>query len=1139
MFRKAQFSVEFMIVFSFVLLVFLFLFAMITSQRSLGLSDQLFSQMQLIAQSIALQINNAISAGSGYSTSMHIGTTVGLVPYNLTITKNGMIIVSAYVGKQLTQARAYSMAKSIVSSPSFATSSSQAYLMPIQNGTLYIQNSYGTICIDYSCQSPTASTPQHISMTEQNVHVANFNGQSSYITVPTSNAVSFNGPSVTVAFWIYPVPSQYWGASGNYWENAVSVYPSTACTGGGAGTGYNFFIESGGNPPTESWTADNVRDFPGKVLQPYKWQMLVGVANSTYINVYYDGEQIGTPIATNGITTFTSPPTIRISGSHLASSGPGCNPVSGDLANVQIYNTSLSASEIQALYQEGIDGTPIQNAGLVGWWPLDGNANDYSGFGNNGEINGPVIFTAVSQLFAKVTSGIGYAVSNALVGFTTTFGSLSGSGGYGSATTNYTNSNGIATAFLNQQGNNGYALVKASVFNGNQSLQRSLVGWWPLNINFGTTAYDLSGNRNNGTISGYAAWSSPNFIAGFDGSNSSYIQITTPVAVNTISTAYTLDVWINQSYAPANLLILGNTSCIGISSSPISKSDYSISAWLSGSATPFGNVPYNSWQNIAVVYNGIGYTTRTVYVNGVAVGIDSSGSVSSCNDYPKMWYNASANVAKGEMANAQMYATALSANQIQQLYQEGISAPPIAGAGLVGWWPLNGNANDYSGNGNNGTVYGAISFVPQNLAASNYTSSLAANFNGQSSVITAPISLNSSSFSIVFWTDPANQLKITSSNGYTVMNSVGTNTLEIWLNNGAGAGASPGSGDEELGIGSNYYHGFGVNANTWDFIGVSVNNGKISFYANGVGPYNVSGVSGPYNVNSISLAQSAAGISMFNGSIANFQIYNTALSTSEIQALYQEGISGVPISNAGLVGWWPLDGNANDYSGFGNNGTATNVGYVGVVSRTYNPISSLSNYGLNFNGYGGYVSLPPLHTLNGHNSFTINAWINYVGGAQYFNQNPYPVGWPGCHAGFMFSSPSSLTFFEWYTSNSINPPGCPTSGGGIAPASATVQPNTSYMVTGVYNNATGVLDFYVNGAYHSSAIVPSGDYISNYDETGYIGDALDGNTGTHFFDGSVGDVQIYNTALSSLQVQQLYNSQLQSASATIPMSWYP
>ena len=28
-------------------------------------------------------------------------------------------------------------------------------------------------------------------------------------------------------------------------------------------------------------------------------------------------------------------------------------------------------------------------------------------------------------------------------------------------------------------------------------------------------------------------------------------------------------------------------------------------------------------------------------------------------------------------------------------------------SGLVGWWPFNGNANDESGNGNNGTVYGA------------------------------------------------------------------------------------------------------------------------------------------------------------------------------------------------------------------------------------------------------------------------------------------------------------------------------------------------------------------------------------------------------------------------------------------------
>ncbi len=60
----------------------------------------------------------------------------------------------------------------------------------------------------------------------------------------------------------------------------------------------------------------------------------------------------------------------------------------GYLSNVQIYNTSLSSSEVNALYLEGIGGAPIRPQNIVGWWPLNGNANDYSGNGNNGQLNG-------------------------------------------------------------------------------------------------------------------------------------------------------------------------------------------------------------------------------------------------------------------------------------------------------------------------------------------------------------------------------------------------------------------------------------------------------------------------------------------------------------------------------------------------------------------------------------------------------------------------------------------------------------------------------------------------------------------------------------------------------------------------------
>ena len=66
----------------------------------------------------------------------------------------------------------------------------------------------------------------------------------------------------------------------------------------------------------------------------------------------------------------------------------------------------------------------------------------------------------------------------------------------------------------------------------------------------------------------------------------------------------------------------------------------------------------------------------------------------------------------------------------------------------------------------------------------------------------------------------------------------------------------------------------------------------------------------------------------FNGSITNVQAYSFSLSQTQITQIYNRGIGGAPISGVNLVGWWPLDGNANDYSGNNNNGVATNVNWV-------------------------------------------------------------------------------------------------------------------------------------------------------------------------------------------------------------------
>jgi hypothetical protein len=77
-------------------------------------------------------------------------------------------------------------------------------------------------------------------------------------------------------------------------------------------------------------------------------------------------------------------------GNPSAKSGPftigdGAGYFQGFIADVQLYNTSLSQSEIKTLYAEGMGGAPVNIEYLAGWWPLNGDTRDYSGDELNGQ----------------------------------------------------------------------------------------------------------------------------------------------------------------------------------------------------------------------------------------------------------------------------------------------------------------------------------------------------------------------------------------------------------------------------------------------------------------------------------------------------------------------------------------------------------------------------------------------------------------------------------------------------------------------------------------------------------------------------------------------------------------------------------
>ena len=202
-------------------------------------------------------------------------------------------------------------------------------------------------------------------------------------TLPTQN------PSqITISYWIDPVNNGDWGdpcGSDNDWQ--LPIYAALGGT-----ESFDIIMETCNVNPNLGTDFDIAQPgyarltAPSGYLVPNTWKQVTATFDGTHMNIYVDGQLAAGPASSNGnyIYSFN---TFRISGEDPLATTDGGNPVSGYMANIQLYNISLSASEIQALYLEGIGGAPIRPQNIVGWWPLNGNGNDYSGNDNNGQLN--------------------------------------------------------------------------------------------------------------------------------------------------------------------------------------------------------------------------------------------------------------------------------------------------------------------------------------------------------------------------------------------------------------------------------------------------------------------------------------------------------------------------------------------------------------------------------------------------------------------------------------------------------------------------------------------------------------------------------------------------------------------------------
>lgn len=206
----------------------------------------------------------------------------------------------------------------------------------------------------------------------------------------------------------------------------------------------------------------------------------------------------------------------------------------------------------------------------------------------------------------------------------------------------------------------------------------------------------------------------------------------------------------------------------------------------------------------------------------------------------------------------------------------------------------------------------------------------------------------------------------------------------------------------------------------------------------------------------------------------------------------------------GLVGWWPLNGNAYDMSGNGNNGVVN--GATPTIGQDGQP-----NGAYFFNGTSNYITIGQSSVLDlSNHDLTVTAWINQ-------NESPSSA-WNDIFSSntrdwsFGIDADSSGTQYPRMTD--VNTVDAPNSTTGI-------QINTRNLVAVTYVASTQTVSYFVNGQSDGGGTWTGiSSYLPFTPGTKMIG--ARNNGGAYFFHGAIEDVRVYDRALSAADIQALF-----------------
>jgi len=562
--------------------------------------------------------------------------------------------------------------------------------------------------------------------------------------------------------------------------------------------------------------------------------------------------------------------------------------------------------------------------------------------------------------------------------------------------------------------------------------------------------------------------------------------------------------------------------------------NYTVNIYVSGAAAP----PFTPVTTLPNGVVGSSYSNTVYESGGVTTGQNNfswtimPGSVTpgSGSTLPGIAFQANAGgVTNGTLSGTPTSAgtftfTALVTDSVGNIGTQNFAitvfAPESAPYGLVSWYPFEGNANDLE-KINNGSVVGTPQFVPAEV---DNGLKPGPQLNGSLVTIADSPTLALVQFTIGAWVrvdaiDPVESMQIVWKGDNTAGDLTTPYSLSVLGSAANSFGpnlvgtAGPGKVLVILTDGTNELDIVSTNALPLDgkfhYVALTADGQNVSLYIDGAVDPNTPtseaslthlpfATANPLQIGGIQGGPAPG--NNFDGVIDELQIWNRGLTPSEISGIFNTVGEYQPAARpAGLVSWWPAEGNYADIINANNGTPSGGVRFApGEVGQAFS-----------FNGVDGEISVADNANLD-VSQITIEAWLNpsnLVEGSPILQKGSSDSG------GYAFQTTNSptgpangLQFVIW-----------------IGGAQYTLQTPANVLALNTWQHVAATFDgstmtIYVNGVQQASSSV-SGSIDTDTTDPLVMGL----NNGSDW-NGSIDEVSLYNRALTSTEIQSIFNA---------------